>query len=156
MDIDNVFLIGCQNAYLSKQFTATGGVPPYTWEATNPPLPADLVISSSGLLYGNITVPAGSYTFDITVTDADLTEVTETFTLYVKDTPTLVEETLPVAESGYLYSHTITATDQSASAAFELASGTLPPGLVLNATTGEISGTPTNPGNYTLTIKITN
>lgn len=38
---------------------------------------------------------------------------------------------------------------------FNVTNGTLPPGLTLNDTTGNISGTPTTPGTYTLTIVVT-
>ena len=37
---------------------------------------------------------------------------------------------------------------------FTLDSGSLPPGLTLNTTTGTLSGTPTTPGSYTFTISV--
>lgn len=36
---------------------------------------------------------------------------------------------------------------------FEVASGTIPPGMILNASTGVMSGTPTTPGTYDFTIR---
>jgi hypothetical protein len=36
---------------------------------------------------------------------------------------------------------------------FELASGTLPPGVTLNGATGVLSGTPNTPGTYNFTIR---
>ena len=52
----------------------------------------------------------------------------------------------PVA-AGAGYSYTFTASGSPAPT-FAVTAGTLPPGLVLNATTGVLSGTPTTPGVY--------
>jgi hypothetical protein len=38
---------------------------------------------------------------------------------------------------------------------YSIASGTMPAGLTLNSSTGVISGTPTTPGTYTFTAKVT-
>ncbi|QWT24289.1 putative Ig domain-containing protein [Subtercola sp. PAMC28395] len=63
--------------------------------------------------------------------------------------PTLTSGALPPATVGVPYSFTFTASGLPAPT-FELGTGdTLPAGLSLNATTGEISGTPTTPGSIT-------
>jgi hypothetical protein len=51
---------------LSATFTASGGVPPYTWSATG--LPAGLSVSTGGLLSGAPTAP-GTPSFTLTVKD---------------------------------------------------------------------------------------
>ena len=69
----------------SEQFTASGGLAPYTWSvATGSTLPAGLSLSSSGLLSGSPTVQ-GNFTFGITVVDSEATpaNVTQTFALSI-------------------------------------------------------------------------
>jgi hypothetical protein len=61
--------------------------------------------------------------------------------------------TLPAGTVGVAYAQTVTATGGTAPPnGFAVASGTLPPGLTLNPTTGAISGTPTTAGPFTFTI----
>jgi hypothetical protein len=59
------------------------------------------------------------------------------------------------ANAGTPYSFKVTASG-SPSPTFSIGSGTLPPGLTLNPTTGVISGTPTTPGAVTFTVVATN
>ncbi|MET3725955.1 putative Ig domain-containing protein [Sphingomonas trueperi] len=60
---------------------------------------------------------------------------------------------LPNGSVGTAYSQTITATGGTAPYSFTTTG--LPAGLNLNATTGTISGTPTTPGSYTMTVAVT-
>ena len=61
---------------------------------------------------------------------------------------------LPSGITGSPYSATVVATGGSAPYTFSL-TGTLPAGLLLNSSTGTISGTPTSTGLYGFTIKVT-
>jgi hypothetical protein len=71
-------------------------------------------------------------------------------------TPVWVTSTLPVGTVGVSYSATLVATGVQASSGYSVASGTLPAGLSLNATTGAITGTPTTNGTSNLTFRATN
>lgn len=61
---------------------------------------------------------------------------------------------LPAAAVGTAFSATFISSGDSVM--WSVASGTLPPGLTLNATTGVYAGTPTSAGSYTFTIAATN
>lgn len=69
--------------------------------------------------------------------------------------PTISTQALLDGTVGVAYSATLTATGGSSPYTWSLASGTLPPGLSLNSTTGAFTGTPTTPGTYVFTLKVT-
>lgn len=56
---------------------------------------------------------------------------------------------------GIVYDAFVTATGGVPPYTFSISAGALPPGLTLNASTGEIIGVPTTAGVYTYTIKVT-
>jgi hypothetical protein len=55
---------------------------------------------------------------------------------------------------GVAYSATLSVTGGTAPYTFSIYSGSLPPGLTLNTTTGVVSGTPTTTGTYTFVAKV--
>nr|ALG05170.1 ice-binding protein [bacterium] len=61
---------------------------------------------------------------------------------------TLSPTTLPPGVSGAPYAQLITATGGTGPYTYSISSGTLPPGLSLNAATGAITGTPTSFGTF--------
>ena len=69
--------------------------------------------------------------------------------------PTIITETLPGGTEGEAYSQTLTAKG-TAPITWSIASGTLPKGLSLNETTGEISGTPAGEETAVFTVKAVN
>lgn len=70
--------------------------------------------------------------------------------LAVSGTP-VTTATVGVAYAGF----TVAASGGAGTYTYSLASGTLPPGLALNASTGAVSGTPTLAGAYPTTIRAT-
>src|SRR3954463_14505011 len=71
----NVFV----NNFFATSFLASGGHSPYTWSGT---VPTGLALRPSGLVFGSPTT-LGTSTFTVTVTDADGSTVTGTFSLTV-------------------------------------------------------------------------
>jgi hypothetical protein len=69
--------------------------------------------------------------------------------------PHIDTTTLPNASRLYPYSTTLSASSGSAPFTWSVASGSLPPGLSLNSSTGVISGTPTSNGLSTFVIEVT-
>lgn len=53
------------------------------------------------------------------------------------------------------FTSAIEVTDDSEVVLWEVISGTFPPGLTLNSSTGAITGTPTTAGDYTFTVRVT-
>jgi len=130
------------NVAYSQQLAYTGGdgsTP--AWTIASGSLP--LTLSSGGLLAGTPTA-AGTYTFGVAVTVGSLTSATATFTLSVLST-TITSAAAAYGEIGLPFAFQVTAIGGTAPYTFSFASGSnaLPAGLSINASTGQITGTPT-------------
>ena len=77
-----------------------------------------------------------------------------TFTIPDPEQPVITTTSLPNGKVGTAYSATLTATGGSITWSIE--SGTLPAGLTLSPSTGQITGTPTTVNTYSFTVKATN
>ncbi len=145
----------------SQTLAATGGLTPYSWSITTGSLPSGLSLNSStGAITGTPTGPlVGTISFTVTVTDSENPVKTATANLSIA----ISVQTLTVTSTGALpsgvyhqaYSTTLTATGGIAPYTWSITSGTLPAGLTLNSSTGQISGTANALGMKSFTIKVT-
>ena len=105
----------------------------------------------TGALTGMPTA-AGTYIFTVTATDGLGFAGVRAYALTVAP-PTLVLVS-PIGNGtvGSPYNQSLVITGGTAPYSYSLAGGQLPPGLTLNPTTGALSGVPTTPGIYTVTI----
>lgn len=146
------------NSAYSQALSASGGVAPYSYALTAGALPAGLSLSSAGLLSGTPTV-SGTFNFSVTVTDSTggtAATATRAYSLVVAvPTLTLSPATLPIGQQQQAYSATFSAAGGIAPYHYTVASGALPPGLVLNTNTGTLTGIPTANGTYTFGITAT-
>ena len=143
---------------ISRLIDATGGIKPYIWSLASGTLPPGLTLNAStGYLTGTSTT-IGSYSFTVKVTDSQSTPYTATkaFTLDVTVAPLTVSTTAMAATTvGTSTSRFIAAVGGVKPYTWTLASGTLPPGLTLNASTGYLTGMPTTTGSFSFIVKVT-
>jgi hypothetical protein len=83
------------NTPFSQQFTASGGVPPYTWSANG--LPSGLTLDANSGIISGTPLAAGSFSFAVTVQDSTLNNYSDRFSLNVKlpATPSVTISGLP-------------------------------------------------------------
>ncbi|WP_425600186.1 putative Ig domain-containing protein [Xanthomonas arboricola] len=137
----------------SQTLSASGGTAPYTYALASGTLPAGITLASNGTLSGTATVE-GSFNFTVTATDANTFTATQAYALTVAG-PNLVlpASTLPAGTAGQAYSAAITpATGGTAPYTYALTGGVLPAGVVVDAATGALSGTPTVAGTFNFTL----
>ncbi|HEY2442332.1 MAG TPA: Ig domain-containing protein [Streptosporangiaceae bacterium] len=138
----------------SVRFDAAGGVAPYTWSIIDGSLPAGLTLHPGGLISGTPTA-VGTASFAVAVTDSDSPQgrASAGESLTVTTPLTVTSSVLPGAIADTPYSATLTAAG-GVPPYFWTVNGQMPPGLVLNLLTGEISGNPTTDGTFTFTAQV--
>ncbi|GHS87223.1 hypothetical protein FACS1894201_08440 [Bacteroidia bacterium] len=139
---------GTVGAAYSQTLAATGSTP-ITWSVTVGTLPAGLSLNSStGEISGTPTTAEAAVTFTVQAANGTSPDDTQVLSITINaaaptgTAPTITTTSLPAGTVGTAYSQTLTATG-STPITWSVTVGTLPAGLSLNASTGEISGTPT-------------
>jgi lysophospholipase L1-like esterase len=137
----------------------SGGTAPLTFSITHGALPASLSLDpGSGVISGTPS-SQGSSEFTLQVSDASKPSQVRTgsFTVTVGPPPALaiVTSELQEASAGASFSQALIATGGSMPYSWSITSGALPAGLTLSASTGQISGAPTEGGTFSFSAKVT-
>ncbi|MGZ3890227.1 MAG: putative Ig domain-containing protein, partial [Mucilaginibacter sp.] len=136
--------------------TATGGTAPYTFTLLSGTLSSGLTFHSDGTITG-IPATNGTVSLSVKVTDAVAANVTQSFTLTVDNTPSIVVAPLNIidAKVGTGYKKTFRGLGGHGHYTYSVTSGALPTGLTLNSTSGTLTGTPSASGNSSFTLTAT-
>ncbi len=139
---------GTQNvAYAGYTFVADG-FPAPTYSVQSGTLPMGLTLSAGGVLSGTPTVSGIIGPIVVRATNIAGTFDTAPFNIQMSIAPSAFSAQMPPSGAlGLTYSYIFTANGFPAPT-YSVQSGTLPPGLTLNAVTGDLAGTPTAGGTY--------
>jgi hypothetical protein len=100
-------------------------------------------------------IAAGSFLLGLTACSGVSVPASRNTTSATNSTPSLtISATLPPASEGLEYNATITVTGGTLPYVFSIASGQLPPGVVLGDSAGTIVGTPTATGSFSFAISV--
>ncbi|GGH06380.1 hypothetical protein GCM10011586_23180 [Silvibacterium dinghuense] len=145
----------------SATLTPSGGTGTLTMSLASGSLPDGLTFNAStGVISGTPTTQ-GTSTFVVQVVDQSVTPYTatvnETITVSTSGTTTpltLTGGVQPPGTVGVAYTTSLTASGGVTPYTWSIASGTLPAGLTISASTGVISGTPTTAGSSTFVVQV--
>ena len=130
-----------------------GGGGSYSWSVASGSLPDGLSLdTSSGAISGTPTT-TGTYYFNIQAQDG--TGATSADFQITVGSLTLTTSSLPDGAGGISYSQSLGVSYGSGSYSWTVSSGSLPPGLSLDTSSGVISGTPTATGTCSFMVTVT-
>ncbi len=143
-------------------FAAAGGKSPYTWSHIGGALPGGITFNPATATLSGTPTDAGDFSFTLHLADSggnttgsDPDNPDKTFVLHVSDILAVDTATLPSASLNVPYSTTLTSRGGLKPITWSVASGTLPTGITLDATTGQLSGTPTSSATASFTVRTT-
>jgi hypothetical protein len=146
------------SATVGKRYASgivTTAYPAPTFTLNRGALPPGLVLNrTTGEITGTPT-SAGTYSFAVNITSDYYSQVTSQYAIAVDSVPVVVDNFLGGGRVGDKYTDGVTANG-TPSPTYSVTKGTLPDGLVLNAATGAITGTPTSSGDSSFTISAAN
>lgn len=150
-----------ESAYGGATVIASGGTAPYRYAITSGQLPAGLALDGATGAITGIPTRAGNHDFTVTATDANNAAGTAHYSIAVAAPPVDFTfeppaGTLTEAMAGEDYNQPIAAKGGAGPMLYRLASGALPRGLVLNVSTGQLTGplAADAGGSYTFTIEV--
>lgn len=144
---------GTEGTAYQASLAAAGGFPPYAFSLAGGSLPPGLLLAADGTLTGT-PAASGNFSFTVQVLDSEGQTASRAFSLTVFLRPSVLTTSLPNGRVADAYSATLEASGRGPFR-WSVTSGSLPPGLTLNADTGVLSGTPTLHGTFTFEATVT-
>ena len=143
----------CNGGTYIFKFTPVGGKAPFTFQVIAGSLPPGISLDANGQFVGTPTV-AGVYAFTVLVADSSSPIVTTTTTYQFNVVQITSPSNLPNGTQGTLYNQTLTHDGASEGIQWVITGGALPPGITLDANSGNLSGTPSSSGTYNFTASL--
>ncbi|MCZ2150976.1 MAG: putative Ig domain-containing protein [Bryobacterales bacterium] len=139
--------------YNQTLFAGGGSGSGYAWTVQSGTLPAGLTLASATGIISGTPAANGTSTFTVQVADSAGGIASKLLSITIGTSLSIATEALPNAATNVLYNQTIAAAGGTAPLQWSV-TGSLPAGLILNAATGAVTGTPTAAGISTFTVRV--
>lgn len=146
---------GTKNVAYSSALTAVGGTAPYTYSITGGALPTGLALNTSTGAITGIPSAVGLFSFTAHVVDSLGAPASVNCSINIISIALTLTCASSIATLAIPYSSALVAAGGTSPYTYAINSGSLPPGLSLNTSTGAITGTPTLNGTYSYQGKVT-
>jgi surface protein len=138
----------------SQTLTQVGGIGAITYSISAGTLPNGLTLNATTGEISGIATVANTFTFTVQAQDVNNCTGTKAYTIQtICPTITISPANLNNATVGTNYSQTLTQVGGIGAITYSISAGTLPNGLTLNSTTGEISGIATVANTFNFTVQ---
>ncbi|MHB8557699.1 MAG: Ig domain-containing protein [Candidatus Acidiferrales bacterium] len=149
------------NSY-STTLEAAGGTAPYTWSITTGSLPNGLALNGSNGIISGLSTQSGNFNFTVQAVDSSspLQKATAALAINIPSgTPgtnlQITTTSLPGGQLGSAYSVTLGVSGGTAPYTWSTTAGQLPPSVNLSGTSGALVGVPTQAGQFSFKVQIT-
>ena len=152
---------GSVGSAYNTSLDATGGTGAHTWSITSGALPNGLSLNpATGGITGTPQVGSnGTTSLTVRVEDSGTPQQSAqkplSITIGLPAPPTITTTSLPAGTIDVAYDQAISVTGGIGTLVWGVTSGALPPGLDLDPSNGNISGTPTTSGSFNFTLRVT-
>ena len=152
---------GSVGSAYSTSLDATGGTGAQTWSVSVGALPNGLSLNpATGAITGTPQVGSnGTPSLTVRVQDSGTPQQSAqkplSITIDLPAPPNITTTSLPAGTSDVAYNQTVQVTGGIGTLVWGVTSGALPPGLNLDSSNGNISGTPTTSGPFEFTVRVT-
>ncbi len=146
---------GTTGAAYSATLQANNGTTPYSWTISSSSLPAGLSLNASTGAISGTPTQSGTFSFTAQVADSANNKAQQLLSIVISVALSINTTSLPQGTTTVSYSATLQATGGTTPYSWSVSSGAPPAGLSLNASTGAISGTPTQSGTFSFTAQVT-
>jgi len=136
----------------SQTLQSSGGVAPITWAVTSGTLPPDLTLNSATGVISGPPISQNSLAFTVTATDSLGATASVPLTLQITAL-SITSSSLPDGAQNVPYTTTLIATGGTG-LTWTVPPESLPIGLMLDADSGAITGTPTQLGTFSFAITV--
>ena len=140
----------------SQTLLAAGGRAPYTWSITSGATPAGISLNASTGVVAGVPTASGDFHFTATVTDGASVTASKDFSLTtaagleIASPPQLSD-----AQVGVPYREQLVLAGGRPPYSVSVVTGSLPPGVTINPSDASLAGTPTSPGTFRFTLRLT-